>query len=107
MGKLATPEWIKEGYKSKEEYERKTGKKTTGKKSGKTYRVKVCPKCGSTEVSVVLVGEEGKKADSWECKACKWRGHGIEKKSLTPDEFLEHMEKMERTRPSEVKLEGK
>ncbi len=106
MGKLETPAWIKEGYKSKEEYERKTGKKTAEKKTEKTYRVKICPKCGSTEVNVVLVGEEGKKADSWECEACKWRGRDIGEKTLTSDEFLEHMEKME-NRPSVADSEGK
>ena len=104
MGKLETPAWIKEGYKSKEEYERKTGKKTAEKKAGKTYNVKVCPKCGSSEVGVVLVGEEGKKASDWECKSCKWHGRDIDEKTLTEDEFLEHMEG---TRPSEVELEEK
>jgi transcription elongation factor Elf1 len=93
-GKLSTPDWIKEGYKSKEEYERKKGIKEKGK-TGKTYKIKVCPKCGSSNVSVVLVGEEGKKANDWECKACKWRGRGIDDKELNEDEFLEHMEKME------------
>ena len=57
MGKLATPEWILKGSKSKEEWERKTGKKAGGKKEGKSYKVKACPKCGSKDVSVVLGGE--------------------------------------------------
>ena len=94
-GKLTTPEWIKEGYKSKEEYERKKEIKTKKKDAGKKkYRVKKCPKCGSTEVSVVLTGEEGKGAREWECKACKWRGRIIEEKELTEDEFLEHLGRM-------------
>ena len=104
MGKLETPDWIKEGYDSKAGWEKAHGKKTIGKKAGKTYKVKVCPKCGSSEVSVVLVGEEGKKADSWECKSCKWHGRDIDEKELSEDEFLEHME---RTHPSEVELDGK
>ena len=76
MGKLATPEWILEGYKSKEEYEKKKGIKSE-KKAEKTYRIKACPKCGGSQVSVVLVGEEGKRADSWECKKCKWHGRDV------------------------------
>ncbi len=94
MGKLATPDWILEGYKSKEAYEKAKGIKSK-KKEGKTYKVKVCPKCGSSAVSVVLTGEEGKKADEWECKACRWHGRNVEEKTLTADEFLEHMEKIE------------
>ena len=84
MGKLKTPDWILKGEKAPKK-----------KEKGKTYRVKKCPQCGSTEVSIVLVGEEGKRADNWECKSCKWRGRGIEEKELTEDEFLEHLEKME------------
>ena len=93
MGKLETPAWIKEGYNSKEEYERKKGEgqKTETKKKGKSYRVKACPKCGGTDVSVVLNGEEGKKADEWECKKCKWHGRNIEEKEMNEDEFLEQM----------------
>lgn len=94
MGKLETPEWIREGYDSKAEWEKKKGIKSS-KTKGKTYKVKKCPNCGSTAVSVVLVGEEGKRADNWECKSCKWRGRGIEEKELTEDEFLEHLERME------------
>ena len=95
MGKLETPDWIREGYDSKEEYEKKKGIKGKKKSKEKTYKVKVCPKCGSTSVSIVLVGEEGKRADNWECKACKWKGRDIGEKELSEDEFLEHMEKME------------
>ncbi|HKZ33908.1 MAG TPA: hypothetical protein VJ142_01565 [Candidatus Nanoarchaeia archaeon] len=84
MGKLKTPDWILKGEKAPKK-----------KKQGKTYRVKKCPKCGSTEVSIVLVGEEGKKPDSWECRACRWKGRNVEEKELTEDEFLEHLEKME------------
>ncbi len=88
MGKLATPEWILKNYKSKEEWERKTGKKSTGKKTGKTFRVKKCPKCGSASVSVVLTGEEGKKADEWECKKCKWHGRDVLADEVSEDEFM-------------------
>lgn len=83
MGKLATPDWILKGEKAPQK-----------KKKGKTYKVKKCPECGSTEVSIVLIGKEGKKAEKWECKACKWKGRNIEEKELTEQEFLEHLEKM-------------
>lgn len=84
MGKLKTPDWILKGEKAPEK-----------KKQEKKFKVKKCPECGSTEVAIVLVGEEGKSADNWECKACKWKGRNIEEKELTEDEFLEHLEKME------------
>ena len=46
MGKLATPDWIKEGYDSKEEYEKKKGIKSK-KKDGKIFKIRKCPKCRS------------------------------------------------------------
>ena len=95
MGKLSTPDWIREGYDSKEKYEKAKGIKNKTKKSGKTYKVKQCPKCKSTDVAVVLVGEEGKKAKDWECKKCKWKGEDIQEKEVSEDEFLDLMEKME------------
>jgi transcription elongation factor Elf1 len=85
MGKLTTPDWILKGKK----------KPTEKKKEGKKYKVKKCPKCGSTEVSIVLVGEEGKKADSWVCRACMWKGSDIKEGEMSEDEFLEHLAKME------------
>ena len=89
MGKLSTPDWIREGFDSKADWEKVHGKKESkGKAKGKTFRVKACPKCGSTDVSVVLVGEEGKKADNWECKKCKWHGRNVETKEIGEDEFL-------------------
>ena len=84
MGKLKTPDWILKGKEAPKK-----------KKQGKTYRVKKCPECGSTEVSIVLVGEEGKEADNWECRACMWKGRNVGEKELTEQEFLEHLEKME------------
>ena len=92
MGKLTTPEWITEGYDSKADWEKAHGKKTSSKKpgtgNGKTFKVRKCPKCGSTNVSVVLTGEEGKKADNWACKKCKWTGRNIEIAEVGEDEFL-------------------
>lgn len=95
MGKLETPDWIKEGYKSKEDWENKKGIKRK-KEKGKTYKVKVCPKCGRSEVSIILGQEEGKGKSEWECKSCKWKGRNIEEKSMSEDEFLEHLEEKEK-----------
>ena len=77
--------------------ERKTGKNSSklGQVKGKTYKIKICPECGSSKVSVVLTGEEGQKVDEWECKSCKWHGRTVDEKTLTADEFLEHIEKEE------------
>ena len=93
MGKLSTPDWIREGFDSKADYEKSKGIKTKAKKVGKTYMVKQCPKCKSTDVGVVLTGEEGKRADDWECRKCKWSGRNINEKEVSEDEFLELMEK--------------
>src|SRR3989344_6802891 len=98
MGKLSTPDWIREGYDSPEAYNKAKGVKGSsgsGKKSaksGKTFKVKICPKCKSHEVSVVLQGEEGKRADEWECRKCKWSGRNIGEKELNEDDFLKLME---------------
>jgi len=89
MGKLATPEWVLKGYKSKEEHDKKMGKKTSGgKPTGKVYKVKKCPKCGSTKVGIVLGQEEGKGKSEWECKKCKWKGRDIDEKKINEEEFL-------------------
>ena len=88
MGKLATPSWILKGFKSKEEYDKKMGKKTSGKHAGKAYKVKKCPKCGGTNVGVVLGQEEGRGKSEWECKKCKWKGKDIDEKEVGEEEFL-------------------
>jgi len=99
MGKLKTPEWILMGYKSREEYERETGKKASKKKEGKIYKIKICPKCKSNEVRIVLSNldseEETNTGKQWECLKCKWKGKNIDEKEVNEDEFLEHIEKME------------
>jgi transcription elongation factor Elf1 len=92
MGKLKTPEWILEGYSSREEWEKDQEKKS-GKKQKGNFKLKCCPKCGSLEVSVILVGEEGKKADMWECKKCKWKGKNIDEKFFSEEEYLKLLEK--------------
>ena len=94
MGKLTTPDWVKEGFSSKEEWEKKKG--TSKKKnSGKSYKIKICPKCKSSEVKVVLGGEEGKGSNGWGCLSCKWTGKSVDEKEMPEKEFLEHLEKME------------
>ena len=102
--KLATPNWIKEGYDSEEEYNKKMGigkKKTSGHRSvcpklwnagAKTFKIRECPKCRSDDVNVVLTGEEGKNAGEWECKKCKWQGVDIVEKELTEEELMKYLD---------------
>lgn len=92
--KLKTPEWILEGYDSEEEYLKKKGIKKK-KVSGKIYKLKTCPKCGSDDIGVQLVGEEGKRADNWECHKCKWKGMDVNEEELSEDAFLARMEEKE------------
>ena len=107
MGKLATPEWIREGYDSKEDYEKirqkaeplanlsKLGqvKSIDNKnKSKKTFKIRECPKCRSNDVSVVLGGEEGKGSNGWECHKCSWEGKNIIEKELNEDEFMKYLD---------------
>lgn len=92
-GKLSTPTWILEGYDSEADYNKAKGLDKNDKKKGKTFKIRECPECGSDEVGVVLVGEEGKNADDWECRKCKWTGSDVIKKELTEDELMEYMDK--------------
>jgi formate dehydrogenase maturation protein FdhE len=94
MGKLQTPEWIKEGYGSKEAYEKAKGSSKSGKskEQGKTFKIRKCPKCGSNKVNVVLTGEEGKGAREWECKKCKWKGKNVEEKELSEEQFMKYLD---------------
>ena len=87
MGKLKTPDWILQGKPN-------PNKKKNSKKSlsEKTFKVRLCPKCKSDEVKLVLGKEEGKKADEWECKKCKWQGKNIEEKELTEEEFMKYLD---------------
>lgn len=91
MGKLSTPDWIKEGYDSKEAYEKKKGIKTK-KVSGKVFKIRKCPKCGSDNVNVVLTGEEGKGSGEWECKKCKWVGKNIKLDEVSEEEFMKYLD---------------
>jgi hypothetical protein len=91
MAKLSTPDWIKEGYNSKDEYERAHNVKSK-KKSEKTFKIRKCPECESSEVNVVLTGEEGKEAREWECKKCKWQGKNIKEEELSEEEFMKYLD---------------
>ena len=62
------------------------------KKEEKTFKVRVCPKCKSDNVRVVLTGEEGKGAKDWECLKCKWEGRNIDEKELSEDEFMKYLD---------------
>jgi len=88
--KLSTPEWVIEGYDSKADWEKVKGVK--GEEKGKNFSIKVCPKCKSNDVSVVLGGKEGKKVDEWECKKCGWKGKNIIKKELNENEFMKYLD---------------
>lgn len=106
--KIQTPEWVLKGYNSEKEYLEKTGKKK--QVSEKTFKIKKCPKCGSSEINVVLTGKEeieeeeddsstannqGKSKGEWECKKCKWKGKNISEKEVSENEFLEYLDSQE------------
>lgn len=91
-GKLATPDWILGGYDSKEAYEKAKGIKKDKKKPGKIFSIRICPKCGSSKVGVILGGEEGKGSSGWECYACKWKGMDIKEKELGEEEFMKYLD---------------
>lgn len=92
MGKIATPAWILEGYNSPAEYNKAKGIKKE-KKPSKSYKIKVCPECDSSEVRVILGMEEGKGTGEWECRKCGWTGLDVVDKTLSEEEFMEHIEK--------------
>jgi len=109
ISKIQTPDWVLEGFESKSEYEKSKGisskkivtklvkskeKKEVVKKksSGKVFKIRVCPKCGSDNVAVVLTGEEGKGTGEWECKKCGWTGKNIGEKELDEEEFMVYLD---------------
>ena len=89
--KLSTPDWIKEGYDSPAEYNKAKGIKKE-KKTGKIFKIKECPECGSDDVGVVIGGQEGKGSKDWECRKCNWSGKNIVEKELTEDEFMKYLD---------------
>jgi hypothetical protein len=93
MGKLATPDWIREGFDSKAEYEKSKGIKTK-KPKGKTFKIRICPKCKSYDVGIVLSESDSEDGGGkeWECRKCKWNGTDIKEKELTEDEFMKYLD---------------
>ena len=91
--KLATPEWILEGYDSEDDYNKAKGLDKK-KKAGKTFKIRECPKCKSDDVGIVLSGSDSEEGggDQWECHKCKWTGKDIVKKELTEDELMKYMD---------------
>ena len=106
--KLTTPAWMLEGYDSKEEYEKSTGKKRE-KKSEKTFKIRECPKCQSNDVRLVLsnsdagleleIPSDSSKSQvkeggeiEWECLKCKWQGADVVRKELTEDDFMKYLD---------------
>jgi hypothetical protein len=106
MGKLATPDWVKEGFDSKADWEKKhkiSGKKKSTKEE-KVFKLRICPKCGSDDVQIVLSNldsedvededsiSDGKEVGEWECKKCKWHGKNVKEEELTEDEFMKYLD---------------
>lgn len=88
--KMKTPDWILEGYDSEEDYNKSKGisKKKT---SGKTFKLRKCPKCDSDDVAVV-VGEETK--GKWQCNKCGWKGADVKKQELNEEEFMKYLDEV-------------
>lgn len=80
--KIQTPDWILNGGDEEK----------PKKKKGKTFKVRLCPKCGSDNVVVVLVGEEGKSKGEWECRKCGWVGKNVSEKEMDEDEFMAYLD---------------
>ena len=93
--KVATPAWILEGYDSVAEYNKAKGITEDKKKSGKTFKIRECPKCKSDDVGVVISGsdEETGGGKEWECRKCKWKGKNIIEKDLTEDELMKYLDR--------------
>lgn len=91
-GKLETPNWIREGFDSKADWEKAHGFGKKKKPKGKTFKVRKCPECGSDEIGVVLGGEEGRGSNGWECHKCKWKGKDIQKEELSEEEFMKYLD---------------
>ena len=93
---MKTPDWILQGFDSKADWEKKKGIKTPAKKKGKTFKIRICPKCESYDVAIVLSGndteEESNTGRLWECKKCKWNGEDIGEKELSEEEFMKYLD---------------
>lgn len=94
--KLATPDWIIEGYDSKADWEKTKGI-SEEKKKGKTFKIRECPKCGSDNVGLVLSNSDSEEGGGkeWECRKCSWKGEDVVKKELTEDELMKYLDEKE------------
>jgi len=94
MGKLSTPDWIKQGFDSPAEYNKSKGISSTKKKEGKTFKVRRCPKCKSDEIGLVLSGKDSEEGGGkeWECRKCKWTGMDVKEEELTEDQFMKYLD---------------
>lgn len=90
---MKTPDWIIQGFDSKADWEKKQGIKS-GKKKGKTFKIRECPKCNSDEVGLVLSNSDSETGGGkdWECRKCKWKGQNVNKKELTEEEFMKYLD---------------
>ena len=61
---------------------------------GKTFKIKICPKCGSDDVKLVLSNSDAEQGGGkeWQCKKCGWKGEDITEKELTEDEFMKYLD---------------
>lgn len=75
--KIQTPDWILKGEEPPK-----------AKKKGKTFKVRMCPKCGSDKMKVVI-GEVG----VWECGNCKYKGKKVKEEEMDEEEFMEYLDK--------------
>jgi hypothetical protein len=80
--KIQTPDWILKGKKAPKK-----------KNTGRIFKIRSCPKCGSSDVGVEITGEECKGGKcNWECRKCKWKGQNIKEEELSEEEFLKRSE---------------
>ncbi len=84
--KIKTPDWLLDGSSQN------TGENK--KKKGKTFKVKMCPSCGSDQVELVLSNSDSEEGGGkeWKCKKCGWVGSEINEKELTEEEFLRYLD---------------
>ena len=62
--------------------------KKTSKTKEKKFVLKLCPKCNSDDVGVVIGGQMG----MWECRKCGFRGPSLLEKEMNEDEYFEYLD---------------
>ena len=98
--KLKTPNWILEGYDSEAEYNNVKGIDKKKKVDG-VFTLKLCSKCGSEKVRVVLCED---KKTKWKCEKCGWSGTQIKEKELAEEEFMKYLDEKGEELPNEFEL---